>query len=114
MAVLIPGVDTMVMANEPTLEVLASPAQPLAAGRHVIQLVVTDNAGNQSGAASMAITVKDRSKPSALIDFVQEDGTRLYDDSRVVAYGKPFRLTGERSSDANGLVKSWRWTLISP
>ena len=31
----------------------------------------------------------------------------------IVPYGKPFRLTGERSNDRGGTVTSWRWTLVS-
>jgi hypothetical protein len=113
MATLIPGVDSSVLAEEPFLEVQASATRPLPPGRHIFQLVVTDNVGNVSAPASIAVTVRDRSKPTAEIDYVRDDGTRLYDSSIVVPYGKPFRLTGERSSDTNGTVRSWRWTLVS-
>jgi hypothetical protein len=112
MASFVPGTDTAVMADEPILDVVASPTRPLPVGRHVFQLVVTDNAGNQSSVDSIAITVKDRTKPVAQIDFVRADGTRQYDSSISVAYGQPFRLTGERSTDANGRVTTWRWTLV--
>lgn len=113
MAQLLPGIDTSVLAEEPFLDVQASASRALAAGRHVFQLVVTDNAGNVSAPASIAVVVKDRSKPTAEIDFVRDDGTRVYDHAIVVPFGKPFRLTGERSSDANGSVKTWRWTLLT-
>jgi len=75
--------------------------------------VVIDNAGNQSSVDSIAVTVKDRSKPVAQIDFVRPDGKRQYDSNISVAHGQPFRLTGERSTDANGKVTQWRWTLVS-
>jgi hypothetical protein len=113
MAAFVPGVDTSVQSEEPSLDVQASAARSLAAGRHVFQLVVTDNAGNVSNPAQIAIVVKERSKPTAEIDFVRDDGTRVYDDAIVVPFGKPFRLTGERSSDASGSVKTWRWTLLT-
>jgi hypothetical protein len=113
MATFTPGVDSEVRSDEPLLEVKASASMPLPAGRHIFQLVVTDNAGNQSAPSSIRISVQDRIKPTAEIDFIREDGTRVYDDDIVVAYGKPFRLTGERSSDTSGAVKMWQWTLIS-
>lgn len=113
MAKFVPGVDSIVNAAEPLLEVAASASTPLPAGRHSFQLVVTDNAGNQSTPASIRVTVRDRTKPTAEIDFIRDDGTRVYGSDVVVAYGKPFRLTGERSSDASGVVTSWRWTLVS-
>ncbi len=113
MAKFVPGVDSIVSAAEPLLEVVASASTPLPAGRHLFQLVVTDNAGNQSTPASIRVAVRDRTKPTAEIDFIRDDGVRLYGSDIVVAYGKPFRLTGERSSDANGVVASWRWTLVS-
>lgn len=114
MATFVPGVDTAVRAEEPHLDVAASPTRPLAPGKHIFQLVVTDNSGNQSEPARVTVTVKDQAEPSAVIDYVREDGTRLYDGEIVVAYGKPFRLTGERSSDANGRVTTWNWRILSP
>jgi hypothetical protein len=113
MASFIPGVDTAVVAADPVLDVLASATRPLPAGRHVFQLVVVDNAGNQSSVDSVSVTVRDRSRPTARIDFVRPDGTRVYDNGIDVAYGQPFRLTGERSADANGKIAQWRWTLVS-
>lgn len=113
MATFAPGIDTAVAADEPFLDVLASASNPLPAGRHVFQLVVTDNAGLASPPATIAVLVRDRSRPTAVIDFVREDGTRSYTADVVVPWGRPFRLTGERSTDSNGHVRVWRWTLLS-
>ena len=112
MASLVPGIDTTVVAEDPILDVLASASRPLTAGRHVFQLVVTDNAGNQSAVDSITVTIKDKSKPTAQIDFVGEDGMRLYDSGITVAYGQPCRLTGERSTDPSGQIVKWRWTHV--
>ena len=114
MASFVPGIDTAVRATDPHLDVMASTTQPLQPGRHIFQLVVTDNAGNLSEPARVTVLVKDRTEPSAVIDYVREDGTRLYNDEIVVAYGRPFRLTGERSSDANGRIASYSWRILSP
>jgi hypothetical protein len=113
MAKFIPGVDTTVNSNEPLLEVQASRSAPLRAGRHDFQLVVSDNAGNLSAPVSVTVLVQDPSKPNAVVDFLREDGSRVYGPELVVPYAKPFRLTGDRSVDVNGSVTSWRWTLLS-
>lgn len=114
MAKFVPGTDTSVVSNEPTLEILASPTQPLQAGRHVFQLVVTDNQGNASQADSISIFVRDPTKPTAQIDFLHDDDTRKYDSTISIPFGKPFRLTGARSSDGNGVIRTWRWTHLAP
>lgn len=113
MAKFVPGTDTQVVSAEPLLEVLASPSTPLQPGRHVFQLVVTDMSGNASTIDSMTVVVQDPSRPNAVIDFIRDDSTRVYESTPIVPYGKPFRLTGERSNDRGGTVTSWRWTLVS-
>jgi len=114
MATFVPGTDTSVVSNEPTLEVLASHAQPLQAGRHVFQLVVTDNHGNSSVADSISVVVRDPTRPTAQIDFLNDDDSRKYDSTISIAYGRSFRLTGARSSDGNGVIRTWRWTHLAP
>ncbi len=114
MASFVPGVDTAVRAEEPHLDVQASATRPLSPGRHIFQLVVADNAGNLSEPARVTVLVKAQAEPHAIIDYVREDGTRLYSEEIVVAHGRPFRLTGERSTDANGRVAVWNWRILSP
>lgn len=113
MATFVPGVELAITAAEPLPEVQASPARPLRAGRHVLQLVVTANAGHASTPVNIDVVVRDPTRPTAVADFIADNGTRVYEPAAVVAHGKPFRLTGERSSDATGRVVSWRWTLLS-
>lgn len=112
MAKFIPGVDTAITASEPLLEIMATASTPLPVGKQVFQLIVTDNAGNSSTPTTVSVLVMDRSKPTAVIDLLREDGSRVYDATLRVPYGKPFKLTGDRSSDLGGNVTSWRWTLL--
>lgn len=113
MASFIPGVDTACRSEEPLLEVRASPATPLAAGRHLFQLVVTDAAGHSSAPATFPVLVRDPQRPTAIIDAIRQDGTRFYRSELVVDHGEAFRLTGERSSDRGGPVRIWNWTLLA-
>jgi hypothetical protein len=113
MAKFVPGMHTEVKSSDSFLDVQASRSTPLRPGRHVFQLVVLDTAGNSSAPASVSIPVQDPDKPNAVIDFVRDDGVRVYDSTLVVPYARPFRLTGERSTDANGSVTSWSWTLLA-
>jgi hypothetical protein len=114
MAKFVPGVDTSIVSNEPILEILASSTQPLQAGRHVFQLIVADNHGNASQMDSISIVVRDPTRPTAQIDFLHDDDSRKYDATISIAFGKPFRLTGARSSDGNGVIRTWRWTHLAP
>jgi hypothetical protein len=53
-----------VQTASPTFTFTVSPASPLAWGRHTIQLVVTDDSGNQSLPVSAAVSVVDTAAPS--------------------------------------------------
>jgi hypothetical protein len=111
MAQFIPGTDTSVKAKEPTLEVLVSPRTPLKVGKHVFNLVVTDDSGNPSAPAVITIIVTDGELPTAVIDFIGADGRRIPDPQVTVPFGAAFQLTGERSSDVGGEPVAWTWTL---
>ncbi|KAF1704462.1 hypothetical protein [Pseudoxanthomonas kaohsiungensis] len=113
MASLVPGIDTGIVSDEPLLEVRASEARPLAAGRHLFQLVVTDAAGNASAPVTFPVLVRDPRRPIAIVDAIRADGTRLYRPELVVEFGEPFQLTGERSSDRGGRISTWQWTLLA-
>lgn len=112
MAKFIPGTDTQVKTNEPRLEVLASASASLPPGKHVFQLIVTDDAGNDSGTASVTVIVQDTQRPTAVIDLLNPDGSRNPAPVVSVPFGTPFQLTGDRSSDIGGEVKLWQWTLL--
>lgn len=112
MAKFVPGTDTTVKADEPLLAVQASIAAPLKPGKHVFQLVVADDSGNNSEPASITIIIQDQERPTAVVDLLDEAGGRVSTPEVRVPFGKPFQLTGDRSSDIGGEVKAWSWTLL--
>ncbi len=97
MAVFVPGQE--VQTSESSVEVTVTPTSALPPGRHRFQLIVVDDAGNQSEPAVVEVIVVDDKKPTAVIDA----------PARVSA-GASFKLTGARSSDlAPGKIVSYRW-----
>lgn len=112
MAKFVPGTDTTVKSDEPLLDVAASAATPLKPGKHVFQLVVVDDSGNDSETASVTVIVQDLDRPTAVVDLLNERGERISTPEVSVPFGKPFRLTGDRSTDIGGEVKVWNWTLL--
>ena len=112
MAKFVPGTDTSVKSDEPLLDVAVSREAPLRPGKHVFQLVVTDDTGNESAPASVTIIIEDRERPTAVVDLLDERGGRISDPEVRVPFGAAFRLTGDRSSDIGGEVRVWNWTLL--
>lgn len=92
-----------VRTNTSSVEVTIDPANPLPPGRHRFQLIVEDDAGNQSEPAMVDIIVVDQSKPTAVIDAPTS-----------VATGASFSLSGARSFDLPpGKIKNYRWVQLS-
>lgn len=114
MAKLIPGTDTEVKSDEPLLDVVASVQTPLAVGKHVFRLVVTDDSGNASAPANVTVIVIDQARPTAVVDLIDERGARNPAPEVTIPFGAAFRLTGDRSSDVGGAVKVWNWSLLQP
>lgn len=85
---------TVVVTREPTFDV-----SPLPPGTHVMQLVVVDDAGNQSAPALASVQVTD-GVPTAVIDA-----------PATVPFGQSFSVTGERSLDLEGPIHEYQWTL---
>lgn len=112
MARFVPGTDTTVQADEPLLEVAIDTRTRLPVGRHVFQLVVVDDSGNESAPALVSIIVQDQERPTAVIDTIDARGTRSPEPTVAIPFGQRFSLTGERSSDVGGAVRQWRWTLM--
>lgn len=112
MAKFVPGTDTAVKSDEPLLEVTASAATPLKPGKHVFQLVVVDDAGNDSAPAAVTIIIEDRERPTAVIDTLDARGGRIAEPEVRLPFGQAFRLTGDRSSDIGGSVRVWNWELL--
>ena len=109
----VPNTDHTVKSDEPLLDVQASAATPLKPGKHIFQLIVTDDSGNDSSAANVTVIVQDQDRPTAVVDLLDGSGARVSTPEVRVPFGKPFRLTGDRSSDVGGVVKTWNWTLLS-
>jgi hypothetical protein len=116
MAVFTPGVSTAVEGKAPdaVLKVAVAPTNPLKVGKHVFQLVVTDDSGNQSTAAAVTVIVVDKERPTAVIDFIDAAGARHPEPQVTIPFGQKFVLSGERSSDIGGTIKLFGWTLLVP
>jgi len=96
-------VGTRLTTNESSVEVTVSPAAPIAPGVHHFQLVVVDEAGNQSDPSTVAVVVRDSVKPTAVITAAPSQ----------VDPGQSFRLDGSKSSDVPpGKVVSYIWTMV--
>jgi hypothetical protein len=108
----IPGQTTEVSADEPKLDVLVDAQNPLKVGKHVFQLIVTDDAGNESEPATVTIIVLDRERPTAVIDVVNAAGERISTPSVEIPLGQRFQLLADRSSDIGGVVRGFKWTLM--
>lgn len=88
-------------SQEAIITVEIDPTDPLPVGQRRFQLIVVDDAGNESLPAELVVIIADNERPTAVIDG----------PSRV-SFKEPFRLTGEKSFDIGGKVVLWRWTLL--
>lgn len=95
-------VNQPIVAADPELTITIDPARPLRVGAHTFQLTVTDDSGNVSQPASVRVIIIDDQRPTAVIDGPASVGA-----------GKPFTLTGRRSTDLGGRITSYQWTLVS-
>ena len=93
-----PGVP--VESPDPTVVVEATSG--LRPGRHRFQLVVEDDAGNASEPAVVEVIVVDDARPTAVLDAPPR-----------ATVGKPFQLSGARSSDVGGRIVRCRYTLLT-
>jgi hypothetical protein len=111
MARFVPGRDQEVRSADPILEVMVDRTHPLAVGKHTFQLVVTDDSGNNSEPAVVSVIVLDTDRPTAVIDVLNSAGNAVPAPVRL-GVGEKFTLSGRRSSDVGGTVKTWTWTLL--
>lgn len=108
----VPGRDTEVtFKDDATLDVLVDRQNPLKPGKHVFQLVVTDDASNKSEPAVVTIIVVDRERPTAVIDVLNAAGAPLQPPIEI-NIGERFMLSGKRSADIGGTVTTWTWSLL--
>ena len=89
--------------DQPVIVMEVDPAQPLARGRHLFQLEVTDDSGNVSEPHQIVVIVADRERPTAVLNGPQ-----------VADVGKEFPLNGEKSFDIGGRITSYRFTYLGP
>jgi hypothetical protein len=74
-------------SDQAVIVVEVDPAKPLARGRHLFRLEVTDDSGNVSQPDQVVV---------------------------IADIGKEFRLSGEKSFDIGGSIKSYRFTYLGP
>jgi hypothetical protein len=89
--------------DQAVIVVEVDPAAPLARGRNLFQLEVTDDSGNVSQPDQIVVIVADRESPTAVLRGPQ-----------VVDFGKSFQLSGDKSFDIGGTIKSYRFTYLGP
>ena len=95
---------------DPVVSVDVTPTSPLPMGVNRFQLVVVDDAGNESEPVFLEVIVRDTERPTAVLDMVDVRGGRV---DPVVSFGQTFVLSGARSSDvAPGTVAEYRFTLV--
>ena len=95
-------IGTPVETPDSAVEVTVSPDLPLAVGKHVFQLVVEDDSGNQSIPATVEVVVRDSQAPTAIITAPTQ-----------VEFGQSFRLDGSKSSDIPpGKLVKFIWTMV--
>ena len=56
------------------VQVTPTPGEPLRPGRHVLQLVVEDQAGNRSQPATIEVVIRDTTAPTAVLRLVVPPG----------------------------------------
>jgi hypothetical protein len=96
-------IGTKVATTENFVDVTSLPSAPLPAGTHHFQLIVVDDAGNQSDPAVATVVIKDTTKPTAVLTIAPTQ----------VDPGQTFRLDGSRSTDvAPGKVVQYIWTML--
>jgi hypothetical protein len=96
------NIGQTIVTTENGLEVTVKPDSPLSVGRHVFQLVVEDDSGNQSQPDQVTVIVRDSQAPTAVIGAPAQ-----------VEFGQSFKLDGRQSSDIPpGKVVRYHWTLV--
>lgn len=89
--------------DQPTIVVEVDPQRPLQRGRHRFRLEVVDDSGNVSAPDVLDLIVADRERPTAVLN-----GPSIAD------IGKPFEITGIKSFDIGGVIKTYRFTYLGP
>jgi hypothetical protein len=89
-----------VVTDAPTFTFQVAPAQPLPLGRHIVTLIVQDDAGNQSLPDIKQFFVVDSIAPTAAITA-----------PATLAVGELLTVSGANSFDVGGTIASYEWRL---
>lgn len=99
-----------VVQKGPLISVEVNPDSPMAPGKYRFQLIVIDDARNESAPAFLDVIIADTQRPTAVLDMVNADKAIIAPN---VAAGSSFFLSGARSSDvAPGKVNAYSFTLL--
>ena len=97
------NIGTTITTPDAVVSVDVTPTAPLPPGVHHFQLIVVDDAGNQSAPAVAQIVIKDTTRPTAVLSIAPSQ----------VDPGVPFRLDGSKSVDVPpGKIEKFIWTMI--
>ena len=95
----------------PEVKVDFAPNQKLDVGANRFELVVIDDAGQESEPAPIEVIVLDDSKPTAILDVLDARGQPIRD--KRIKRGQKFTLSGKRSHDkAPGKIVKYRFTWV--
>lgn len=99
-----------VVTDTPTLAVTDLFGGSLEVGVSTFGLQVTDDSGNESTLAQVAVTLlePDTTAPTAVLSAVYPDGRPVIG---TVPQGAAFLLTGVRSTDVGGVIVRYDWRL---
>ncbi|MCJ2186499.1 hypothetical protein [Novosphingobium beihaiensis] len=100
-----------IVQDDPLVRVDVDKDKPLPPGRYHFELVVIDDAGNESEPATIDVIVRDTQRPTAVLDMVDANKAVI---KPQVSVGQSFILSGLRSTDVEpGKIKAYRFTLVS-
>ena len=99
----------VVETSDSQLEV-KMPNQKLEVGTHRFQLIVEDEAGNQSTPTQITVIIADSQAPTAVLDLHDASG-RTVTNGRI-NFGAGFMLSGKRSVDIGGRVSKYIWEIF--
>jgi len=90
--------------DDAKVRVVVDPLKPIPLGEHKFVLVAVDDAGNESLPSEVIVTVFDDKQPVAKLSVVP---------SSKVSFGESFVLSAEGSFDVGGVIKEYRWFMVS-
>ena len=95
----------------PQVKVDFAPNQQLDVGPNRFELVVIDDAGQESEPVAIEVVVLHDAKPTAVLDVLAANGNRL--QPAKIKRGQKISLSGKRSTDkAPGKIVKYRFTWV--